>query len=424
MQPSNVSPQDRGFVFISYKRENAPQSAMLRKVIEARGFEVWWDLDIQCGQVWNQVLDDAVRDAGCIVVLWSTLALNSPWVTHEASRAMDRGIYAPVRIELCPIDAPYDRIQATDIVDWNGDPNHPGVLRLLRRLDDLLPQPLNAAGRLRRWIRSRLATIASVIFGLLALSILTWQTLAGRRQLSQMASLVEQQKTVAADLKAMRAGQDVFLPRIVTKFSRITASLSVRLPIKHPAVAEYFEKVVQTMTPNWSRSSELWPTRTGPAADIEETMWRFITSRTLPASITIEDASANFLQMEPKQTAPYRSLQSSPHELEVRYSDMQVNFRGALQSLSDIAGARLKVEYSAHETHLSEDAPAEELARVKKIDALFDEIQAGMEISSLELIFDGQAYTFKAFTKQTPSAPGQVAFSMTVPKDLKELQGK
>ena len=94
LQPSNVSPQDRGFVFIGYKRENVPQSAMLRKVIEARGFEVWWDLDIQCGQVWNQVLDDAVRDAGCIVVLWSTLALKSPWVTHEASRAMDRNIYA------------------------------------------------------------------------------------------------------------------------------------------------------------------------------------------------------------------------------------------------------------------------------------------------------------------------------------------
>ena len=39
---------------------------------------------------------------------------------HEASSAIDRGVYAPVRIELCNIEEPYSRIQATDILRWDG----------------------------------------------------------------------------------------------------------------------------------------------------------------------------------------------------------------------------------------------------------------------------------------------------------------
>ena len=153
-------------------------------------------------------------------------------------------------------------------------------------------------------------------------------------------------------------------------------------------------------------------------------MTQFIKTRTLPAAIIIENASGNLLQMEPKQTAPYRSLQNFPHGLEVRYMGMQVTFRGALQSLSDIAGAQLKIDYLPHETPLPDDAPADQPTQQQKIDALFNEIQAGMEVSSLELIFDGQEYTFNAFKKEKPSASGQVSLSMTIPKDLKELQAK
>lgn len=46
LHPGTVFPKDRGFVFISYKREDAAQSEMLTKLIEGRGFVVWWDLDI------------------------------------------------------------------------------------------------------------------------------------------------------------------------------------------------------------------------------------------------------------------------------------------------------------------------------------------------------------------------------------------
>jgi hypothetical protein len=408
LPPISVSLQDRGFVFISYKREDAAQAERLRKLLEVSGFVVWWDLDIQCGQVWNQVLDDAVRDAGCIVVLWSTLATKSPWVTHEASRAMDRGIYAPVRIELCPIHAPYDRIQATDIVDWNGDPNHAGVQRLLSRVESLLPKPLSMAGRLRRWARKRIAVISAVVFGLLALSILMWQTRSGQRLLS--------------DLQAMRKGQDVLLPRIATKFTRITATMSIRLPFDHPAVAEYVQRAVPPLAPHQANSSGPWPTPTGKAEEI--TMAQFIKDRALPAAIVIENASSGTdLNMQPKRNTAYREFLNDPRALEVHYMGMQVTFRGSLQSLSDIAGAKLTIVYLPGETiSPSNDAQAVSTEEQRKLETLLDSIQAGVEIRELQLTFDGQAYTFKNFAKEKSSAPGQLSFSMIIPKDLKELQ--
>lgn len=89
--PVEVSDR-RGYVFLSYKREESKQAERLRDALKQSGFSVWWDEDIQCGQVWNEVLDSAVKRADCIVVLWSALSMGSRWVMHEASSAMERRV--------------------------------------------------------------------------------------------------------------------------------------------------------------------------------------------------------------------------------------------------------------------------------------------------------------------------------------------
>ncbi|MBK6994356.1 MAG: toll/interleukin-1 receptor domain-containing protein [Lewinellaceae bacterium] len=123
------------------------------------GIVVWWDEDIQCGQAWNDVLDDAVKRASCIIVLWSRRAMQSRWVMHEASSAIDRGVYTPVRIELCTIDPPYNRLQATDIVEWDGRTHHPGFLDLLQRVNNLLPIRQSFPIRIAQWCRANLITL-------------------------------------------------------------------------------------------------------------------------------------------------------------------------------------------------------------------------------------------------------------------------
>lgn len=140
-----------GHVFVSYKREEAGAARRLRDALEGAGFTTWWDVDIQTGQQWAQVLDTAVNGASAVVVLWSERAVRSPWVAHEASVALAHGTYVPARLELVAIVPPYDRVQATDLLDWDGDAEHAGFARLVDRLDHLMPLPTPLAARAARW---------------------------------------------------------------------------------------------------------------------------------------------------------------------------------------------------------------------------------------------------------------------------------
>src|SRR4029079_4052380 len=92
-----------GSIFISFKSEERAIAAQLKNVLEDRHFDVWWAEDIQCGQRWSEELDRAALSARIIFVMWSPRAMASQGVRHEASQAIARAIYTPIRIELSPI---------------------------------------------------------------------------------------------------------------------------------------------------------------------------------------------------------------------------------------------------------------------------------------------------------------------------------
>ena len=195
--------KSRGYVFLSYKREEVDDAERIRRLLVSEGFSVWWDRDLQCGQVWNEVLDNAVKRAGCIVVLWSSRSMESRWVMHEASSAIDRGVYAPVRIELCNIEEPYSRIQATDILRWDGAAGHPGVAQLLKRVNELLPPPKSIRKKASDWFWTNRTSIGSVIFALIALTILVWQTFATRTQVNSLSNIVQATQRLANRLEPL-----------------------------------------------------------------------------------------------------------------------------------------------------------------------------------------------------------------------------
>lgn len=154
----SLSPRP-GLVFISYKREEAAAAGRLREALVQEGFNVWWDEDLQCGQAWAEKLDAAVREAACIIVLWSARAVASPWVRHEASQAIARDVYAPCRIELVQLGSPYDRIQATDLIEWDGDRAQAGFGNLLNRVNMLVPAPVSRPRRIGQWLRANLTML-------------------------------------------------------------------------------------------------------------------------------------------------------------------------------------------------------------------------------------------------------------------------
>ncbi len=120
--------------------------------------------------------------------------MRSPWVRHEASQAIARGCYAPARLEPMTIESPYDRLQATDLDSWDGDPSHPGFVRLLARVRELLPPPVPTATLILRFLNRSKWTIASFVFAVAAVSLLIGLTIALSNQLKT-------QQQIASDVR-------------------------------------------------------------------------------------------------------------------------------------------------------------------------------------------------------------------------------
>ena len=58
-------------IFLSYAREDADAARQLAEAIGRAGHEVWWDQHIQGGSRFSRAIDQALKDAEAVVVLWS-----------------------------------------------------------------------------------------------------------------------------------------------------------------------------------------------------------------------------------------------------------------------------------------------------------------------------------------------------------------
>jgi len=102
-------------VFLSYAREDLSTVKALVSEIEAEGLTVFWDRHIPLGQQWSDVLDQALREARVVVVVWSTASVKSTWVKAEATEAMALGRLVPLRIDNATIPMPFGQVQTADV---------------------------------------------------------------------------------------------------------------------------------------------------------------------------------------------------------------------------------------------------------------------------------------------------------------------
>jgi TIR domain-containing protein/PASTA domain-containing protein len=107
-------------VFLSYAREDAAKAALIAHALTEQGWTVWWDRTIPPGRTFDDVIEDALDDAGCVVVLWSKAAIASHWVRAEAAEGMRRGILVPAYLEDVKIPLEFRRIQAANLRSWGG----------------------------------------------------------------------------------------------------------------------------------------------------------------------------------------------------------------------------------------------------------------------------------------------------------------
>ena len=86
-------------IFLSYASSDRERARVLAEALGERGLKVWWDRTIPPGRVFDEVIQEALQTAKCIVVLWSAESVKSNWVKTEAGEGLAQGKLVPALIE-------------------------------------------------------------------------------------------------------------------------------------------------------------------------------------------------------------------------------------------------------------------------------------------------------------------------------------
>jgi TolB-like protein len=117
--------------------------------IQAQGWTVWWDPEIDPGQEFDRLIAAELKAAAAVLVVWTPDSVTSRWVRGEAREGADRGILVPVRFEAASLPIDVRALHTTDLDDWGEDPRSPQAQEVLRAVGviikrDRAPNPVGA----------------------------------------------------------------------------------------------------------------------------------------------------------------------------------------------------------------------------------------------------------------------------------------
>lgn len=128
-------------IFISYASEDRPRAKEVAIDLQALGWDVWWDRELQAGKTFAGVIESEIKRAGCVLVLWSKASIASRWVRDEANEGLARDTLVPALIERVEPPMGFRSIHAADLIDYHGDQNAPGFRKLVADLTALIGPP-------------------------------------------------------------------------------------------------------------------------------------------------------------------------------------------------------------------------------------------------------------------------------------------
>ena len=132
-------------IFLSYTEQDREQARRIAAALESVGWAVWWDRRIPAGETWRSVLEDALQNMRCMIVLWSARSIESEWVSEEATEGRRLEKLVPVLIEPVRPPAGFREIQAADLTNWDGSLEFEGMRMLVADLEHLLGNPVPGA---------------------------------------------------------------------------------------------------------------------------------------------------------------------------------------------------------------------------------------------------------------------------------------
>ena len=174
-------------VFLSYDREDSERARLVALALERAGHAVWWDLHIRGGEQYTKVIDEALKAADAVVVLWSQFSVESAWVRDEAAAGRDASRLVPVSLDETDPPLGFRQFQTIDLSRWKGRGKPAELKTLLADVDAMsrtcaapegtaVPCPAVQSKPILAHVRTW-PIVAAMLIVLLGAVILSWRLL-------------------------------------------------------------------------------------------------------------------------------------------------------------------------------------------------------------------------------------------------------
>ena len=200
-------------VFLSYDRDDTDRARHFAHALEKAGHQVWWDLHVRSGAQFAKVIEEALKAADAVVVLWSARSVESAWVRDEAAAGRDTGRLVPVTIDGTEPPLGFRQFQTPDLSRWNGRGTPSQLKTFLADVESAatagdrgqLPSiAVPPAGPTSWRVTPRLASGGLAVLLLILVVAIGWRAMIGRGELPVV-------EVAAADQRSHAAASDLFV---------------------------------------------------------------------------------------------------------------------------------------------------------------------------------------------------------------------
>jgi adenylate cyclase len=117
-------------VFISYARPSEQEAHRIAELLRGEGFSVWRDDELPAHRAYSDVIEERLKSAKAVVVLWTAESAKSHWVRAEADTAREAGTLVQATLDSALPPMPFNQIQCADLNGWSGDTSSAGWRKL------------------------------------------------------------------------------------------------------------------------------------------------------------------------------------------------------------------------------------------------------------------------------------------------------
>ncbi|HEX3423376.1 MAG TPA: TIR domain-containing protein [Sphingomicrobium sp.] len=158
---------DRREVFISYARPSEAEAHRIAEQLRSSGFSVWRDDELPAHRAYSDVIEERLKSAKAVVVLWSSESSKSHWVRAEADSAREAGTLVQASLDGALPPMPFNQIQCADLKNWDGDTGSAGWHKLESSVASLVrgsseTEPAAADGRRVQKVRASICVLPFV----------------------------------------------------------------------------------------------------------------------------------------------------------------------------------------------------------------------------------------------------------------------